>query len=221
MQKKLPKGIVFTAIILLIFACIGFVFFDEWLATSFKSIAFFNKHLVSLTLSYFRYFGTDRTFSFLYVFLIAIIVYKWHMHKQISYKLLFVLLSLSVTISIAYCLGTFFEQYVPHIIAIAKQKNVDILNDAQTAFPSGHIARMVTLVTCLCMLFPKRLLYIILIAGTAIILVGLGLLFTSKYFISGASIGALVGILVPYYVKNLIFVQRIFFPRSNLNFSDN
>lgn len=217
MGKNLPKSIVWSALILLIFACIGFVFLDEWLTHYIHSLQFLNHQLVKATLSYFRYVGTDKTFSFLYILLFAMVIYKWHMYKQISYKLLFVVLSLSITVSFAYCLGTFFEQYVPHLIAIAQHRKLEILNNPQTAFPAGHIARLVTLVTCLCMLYPKKLVYIISISITAILLIGLGLLFHSKYFFSGASIGILIGMIVPHYVKNLIFVQRIFFPRSSLN----
>lgn len=217
MKKKLPKSVLWSALFLLIFACVGFVFLDEWLTHYFTSINFFNNQIIKATVGYFHYIGTNRAFALLYVFLLAITLYKWHMHKQISYKILFILISLSITVSLAYCLGTFLEQYVPHLVAIAQQKKLLLLNNSQAAFPAGHIARLVTLVTCICMLYPKKMVYILAISAMVFILIGLGLLFQSKYFFSGASVGVMMGILVPHYVKNLIFVQRIFFPRSDLN----
>lgn len=217
MKKNLPKSIIWSALFLLIFACIGFVFLDEWLTQYITSLTFLNQQIVKATIGYFHYIGTNKGFALLYVFLIAIILYKWHMHKQVSYKLLFILISLSITVSLAYCLGTFLEQYVPHLVAIAQQKKLILLNNSQTAFPAGHIARLVALITCICLLYPKKMVYILSIMAMVFILIGLGLLFQSKYFFSGASVGVMIGILIPHYVKNLIFVQRIFFPRSNLN----
>jgi len=216
MKKSLPKGVSWGIVFLLIFAIISFIFLDQWLLNYFKALKPFNNKLIAISLGYFKHIGTDRGFSYLFIILTAFIMYQWHAHKHIAYKALFIVLSLSVTITIIFCLGTFFAKYIPHLAALANKDHIELLNDPKTSFPSGHIARLVTLATCLCILFPKRLIYIILAGFIVILLVGLSLLIENRYFISGACIGAIIGVVTPYYIKNLIFVKRIFSMKSDL-----
>ena len=216
-KKKLPTHLHVLSIFLLIFSIISFILFDEWLLHYVSQIQFFNHKMIAATLGYFRYIGTDRGFSYLYIILIAFVLYQWHAHKHIAYKTLFVVLSLSITIAFIFCLSTFFQRYVPQLATLAHNRSLHLLNDPNSAFPSGHIARLVCLVTCLCILFPRKLISVSLISITTVVLIGVGLLVDNRYFLSGASAGAVIGIVAPYYVKNLIFVQRLFQLKSNVS----
>ncbi|MAZ39934.1 MAG: hypothetical protein CMF49_07415 [Legionellales bacterium] len=216
-KKKLPPYLYWLSIFLIFFTIVSFILLDEWLLTSVHQIAFLNKKIVASTLNYFRYIGTNRGFSYLYIILVAFILYQWHAHKHIAYKTLFIILSLSVTIAIIFCLSTFFSRYIPQLAVLAHNHSMHLLNDPNAAFPSGHIARLISLITCLCILFPRRLISATLISITAVVLIGLGLLIDNRYFLSGASAGAIIGIVVPHYIKQLIFVQRLFQMKSRVN----
>lgn len=210
MQKKLPRWAMWLFISLVMAAAISFIYLDEWLIQYLSPLGVFNNAIIAAALHYFRYIGTDHAFSFLYVFLIIAVLYQWHVHRRIAYRPLFIIISLSVTVTIIYCLATFFSQYVPQLAILAGRKHILLLNDPSRAFPSAHIARLVCLATCLCVLFPRKALVVSLVACITTLLVGVSLLFNNRYFLSGLCLGVMVGILVPHYVKSLIFVKRVF-----------
>jgi hypothetical protein len=216
MNRQLPKFVLWFSLFLVILAGAGFLYLDAWLARSIHSITIINHDISLLSLTYFHYVGTDAAFSYLYIILIAVILYQWHVHRHIAYKPLFIVLSLSVTLSIIYCLSTFFYQYIPHLVAFVNKSNTTLLNDPSKAFPSGHIARFITLLTSFYILFPKKGILLFIMSLAIVLLIGVGLLFENHYVISGLCIGTVIGIIVPHYVKNLIFVQRIFHSRSGL-----
>lgn len=216
MKRQLPKWILWTLLSLSILAAAGFLFLDTWLLQSIRGLHFLNNNMIVISSTYFRYIGTDVIFSYLYIILVAIVLYQWHVHRHIAYKPLFIALSLSVTLAVIYCLATFFLKYIPHITIIANNTQLELLNDPRKAFPSGHVARLVTLITCIYILYPKKSLLLALITLTTLLLIGISLLLNSRYFISSIAIGSMIGIIIPHYVKNLIFVQRIFHSRSGL-----
>lgn len=217
MKKALSKKLIILLSILAIGAVLGFFFLDTRFEAISKSLAGAAAPFTHFSIAYFRYIGTDTLFSYLYVILIIIILYQWHVHRHIAYKPLFIVLSLSVTLAIVYCLTSFFFRYIPHFSILVHKNYLELLNDPAKAYQSGHIARLVAFVTCLYILFPKKTILLLLSTFLLFILIGVSLLVDNRYFISSLCVASMIGILVPNYIKNLIFVQRIFHTRSGLS----
>ncbi len=184
-----------------------YVFFSPNLDRYFLFV-YFNQALSHLTIFYFNYIGTNKVYAYFFIVLLTYVVCQWHLSHYRANKILFIALSMAVSVIMVQCAAVFFSHYVEHIRLNSTLDDIQLIHNSVNSIPGGHIIRLVTLTTCLCFLIQKRWLQVSLITITTLILMGMGITFYDRVFISTGFVGVITGFCVPYYLRILLFTQN-------------
>lgn len=185
----------------------GYVFFSPGL-DNIVMISHVNQWLGACSIFYLKYIGTNAVYAYFFIALLILTICQWHLRHFVAYKALFIALSLALTIIIIQCSGVFFSGYTEHLSVSPQTDVVHLVHNSFTSVPAGHVARLVALITAICMLMSLWWMRLVLIVVASLILAGMGVAFYDRFFIVGSTAGALVGYFVPYYLRLLLFTQR-------------
>lgn len=197
----------YTWLALMLVALFSYVFFSPNL-DNYSVFVHINQAVSKFSLFYFDYIGTNRVYAYFFIALLVYVICQWHLSHYAAYKPLFIALSLAISVTIIQCAGVFFTNYIEHLNISTAAGTVQLVHNSVTSLPGGHIARLVALATCICWLTQKRWIQAAIIIVVSLILVGVGVTFYDRMFISTGLIGVLIGYWVPYYLKMLLFTHR-------------
>lgn len=167
-----------------------------------------NQGVSWLALFYLNHIGTTKVYAYFFIALVAYVICQWHLSHYVSQKALFIALSLAVSVIMVQCAGVFFSKYIEHIQLMASTGSLELIHNSIGSTPGAHVARLVALATSACFLTKKQWLQVLIIAVVSLILVGMGVNFYDRTFISTALAGVFTGFFVPYYLRALLFTQR-------------
>ncbi len=205
------RTLIIICSVLLIATCVSILYIDKQLTIFIYHFDLTHIPFHREFISFFNIIGTRISYYFIGLCLWLLILYQYHFKQTINQRLCFVFIALAATTLLASALTIVFARYNPRMFFVTQLYGFNWFDNKpyMGAFPSGHISRLTGLCTSLCLAWPRRQWIFISLGVLLVLCIGISKILILRHFISDELMGILIGLLVPYYIMQLVYPHGV------------